>query len=205
MPELDEDGYLEITNRHGATWSSIEIKAVLDYFVRTYEESMPRFAYNKLWGTAKSETTAEDCVQETFGKLMEIKRIRTYDPDRNKNNKPNPFRRWVFTILWNVARDMSKKLNKSPLISPEEVINWSESQKESHRDSQVESDVFAKLQIAVEQLPERDRKVLLLHHVEEKSLDEIREILGLDKGRKSIGRIKSQLFRTRKKIEKAFS
>ena len=51
------------------------------------------------------------------------------------------------------------------------------------------------IQEAIQELPERYRHVILLRHMEEKSYDEIADILGLP-----LGTVKAQIFRAREML-----
>lgn len=158
-----------------------------DELVSQYERRIYNFAM-RLSGNADD---AEDIAQETF--------IRVYNAIQNFRGDSN-FSTWVFRIAHNVFLDMRKKVKAHPQTSLEESVELDESEVTR----QVEdpnplpdevaqaSELHDILQRAIEALPEYQREMVVLYHTQNKSYEEIAEIMDLP-----IGTVKSRLNRAR--------
>lgn len=158
-----------------------------DELVSQYERRIYNFAM-RLSGNADD---AEDIAQETF--------IRVFNAIQNFRGDSN-FSTWVFRIAHNVFLDMRKKVKAHPQTSLEESVELDESEVTR----QVEdpnplpdevaqaSELHDILQRAIDALPDYQREMVVLYHTQNKSYEEIAEIMELP-----IGTVKSRLNRAR--------
>ena len=143
-------------------------ESALDTLVERYQKPLFCFASRLL----SSESLAEDAFQETFIKVFR----RRWSYQKEARFKP-----WVYQICLNVCRDMLRKNNRrkevpldktyqvrDPNPGPAEVVQRSA---ESLR-----------VQVAVSQLPVKQREVLILSHFQGLTHEEISTILNVPPG-----------------------
>lgn len=154
--------------------------AAYDYLVTKYLRRVLSIA----WGIVRNAHDAEDLAQEAF-----VKAFRSMDRFR----EGEPFGPWVYRIVTNLALDVVKHRTR---FRHEAV---SEQQPAARRD-QAElgaetHELSARIDAALESLPEMQRMVARLHLVEELGHAEIAGMLGL-----SEGTVRSHLSLARKKL-----
>lgn len=153
--------------------------------VATYQQPMLRLARTMV----PSPAAAEDVVQETW-----IGVLRGIDGFEGRSS----FRTWLFRILVNRARSTGSReravasVEKGPAVDPsrfgaggewrEPVVPW-EDESADRLDAAKLSPV---LRDAIEQLPARQRQVVILRDVEGLSGAEVSEILGVSAGNQRI-------------------
>ncbi len=112
---------------------------------------------------------AEDIAQETF--LRVYKAAKKYKPEAR-------FTTWLYRIVVNLCLDEKRKLAKAPLsLEQADVSGFIETQS----DIIERKEIVASVQTAVNELPERQRLVLILHRYEDLSHDKISEVTGWTK------------------------
>jgi len=110
------------------------------------------------------------------------------------------FTTWLFRITTNVFLDERKKRRAHPTQSLDEIITLSESaltrQVEDHAPGPeaiaTDKERTATLNRAIQKLPEYQRAMVVMYHLEQKAYEEIAEILEVP-----IGTVKSRLNRAR--------
>jgi RNA polymerase sigma factor (sigma-70 family) len=125
---------------------------------------------------------AEEAVQDAF-----VKAFRSLSSFRQKAR----FSTWFYRIVYNTA--VSKKRLKRQVFQSFEEVAIPDIQADATGD---EEDRQKMLEGAMQQLPEEDRIIVTLFYVDESSVDEIHEIMGLSKAN-----VKIRLFRARKKLQ----
>jgi len=144
-------------------------------------------AYEKLYGLIKSPIRSglrrwlklndqvEDAFQVTLLKLH---------ANRERYRKNAPVIPWVLTIARNVALDQVRsKGHKVKLLEPQSVAEIRDAQispQDWNADEQKE--LIQAVRAAVDELPETYREVVRLHKLEDRTMDEIAEILEIKKG-----------------------
>lgn len=142
---------------------------------------------------------AEECAQETFVKVM-----RSIAGFRQESS----FSTWLFTIAVNTCKN---RRNSAEYRFWKRVLRFGrntsgeddpqEFEIEDERPSALallsEKETEALIQAAIDSLPYDYRTVIVLHHVEELSYDEIAKITGYN-----IGTLKSKLARARVQLQK---
>jgi len=132
----------------------------------------------------------EDVVQDTF--LKAYSRLDSFQHNSS-------FYTWLYRIATNTVLDFMKRRGRSPVQSvedPEIVSGAPEPAKTIAPDAGLEREEIARVtHEALGELPEIFRTVLVLREFEERSYQEIADILGI-----SIGTVESRLFRARAKF-----
>ncbi len=149
-----------------------------DYFeclVQHYEEKLSRYIRRL---THLDIETIEDLLQEVFLKVY--KNLNDYDSDFSFNS-------WIYRIAHNEAISHFRKMDKRPKtvqIDNEEGVNFLNILPDdiSLRDDYVQKELAQKVRKLIDQLPEKYRAVLILKFMEEKSYDEISDILQIPSG-----------------------
>jgi RNA polymerase sigma factor, sigma-70 family len=162
-------------------------RGAYDDLIRRYERKVYNFAY-RLCGNYDE---ANDVASETF--------VRVYNALQNFRGESS-FITWLFRIVTNVYLDEKKRQRARPYQSLEEIIELEETTVRRQiedpsptPDERVQMRERADmLQAAIDSLPDYQRMMIVMYHTENKSYEEISEILDLP-----IGTVKSRLNRAR--------
>jgi RNA polymerase sigma-70 factor (ECF subfamily) len=157
-------------------------------------ERYMRRAYFAALGLVGSHEDALDLSQEAF--------VRAYRA-RQRLNPDLPFYAWLYQILrrlcFNFVRDRRTRRNRL-----EEARTWLAEQigrraeAVSPERSAVRAEVRARVQAAIERLPDREREALVLREFEGLRYREIAELLGIP-----IGTVMSRLYTARRHLAAA--
>jgi RNA polymerase sigma-70 factor, ECF subfamily len=142
--------------------------------VRRYEPPLKRYV-GRLLGTASMHV--EDILQEVF--LKAYVNLNDYDQKRS-------FSPWIYRIAHNEAMTLLRRKRREPQAIPgEEGLLILDRMAMEGTDAQEKFDaarIEAKLRTAIAGLDRRYRDVIVLRFLEEKSYDEISDILELPMG-----------------------
>ncbi|WP_042221243.1 RNA polymerase sigma factor [Oceanobacillus manasiensis] len=139
------------------------------------------YSYRTAYGITRNQADSADIVQETFIKLY--RNIHLFDMNR-------AFKPWFYRLLINEARRYIGKVSKQAIsIESEELLDY------LHTTSDGELN-FDELDIAMEQLEENHRTVIILKYLNDFTEKEIAEILELN-----LNTVKSRLFKARRKLK----
>ena len=136
---------------------------------------------------------AEELVQETF--LRVFRHGHRYDPSRK-------FSTWIYTIAGNLARNDLRRRRRSPIVTTEaisrtgEVADWADLAEDPAPrpdEAQVSRSMMELVQKTVARLSPIHREVFVLRELEDKTYEEIAELVGCD-----LGTVKSRLNRARR-------
>lgn len=163
-----------------------EINA-FDELVKRYEKRVYSFAYR----IAGNPDDASDVAQEAFIRVFHS--VGTFRGDAN-------FTTWIYRIVTNVYLDERKKSKSHRHVSLDEYIDLEENSvsRQIVDDSPTPDQVVenkerdAAVQEAICTLPDYQRVIVTLYHIQNRSYEEIAEILNLP-----IGTVKSRLNRAR--------
>lgn len=144
----------------------------------------------------KDRDHIEDLVQEAFMKAFG--NLKSYNTDY-------AFSTWLYRIATNHSIDYLRK-RKLQTLSIDEPVKTREGKLEielpdesSHSDRNIIRKQRKKIiNKSIQALPEKYRQVIEMRHMEEKSYQEISEILGLP-----LGTVKAHIFRAREMLYKA--
>jgi RNA polymerase sigma-70 factor (ECF subfamily) len=115
-----------------------------------------------------NDEDAGDAISETI--------IKAY-ANLKKLKNPDYFKTWITRILINECRKILKQRRK--IISLED---YPEKQREERQNKEEIKEEIMDLQIAIEQLPKRQKDVILLYYYDDLSIEEIALILEIPKG-----------------------
>jgi RNA polymerase sigma-70 factor (ECF subfamily) len=167
----DQDAFTQLLNRH------------------------KRLAYQLALGIVKNPTEADDLVQESFIKAFAS--LARYNPQY-------AFTTWLCKIVSNHCLDhlRRKKIRACSLDEPlpgrsggikREIPDWSRNPEWLL----VRKQRTLSIDQAIDSLPPRYKKVIVLRHKEDRSYEEIAEILNIP-----LGTVKAQIFRARELLKK---
>ena len=134
----------------------------------------------------KNPVEIEDVVQESF--LKAFRRLDTF-------HHQSSFYTWIYRIATNTILDFLKRRGRSPIQSVEdpEVLARPEPTDGFAPNVNIEREEIAEVTHKVlAELPDIFRSVLVMREFEERSYQEIADVLGI-----SIGTVESRLFRAR--------
>jgi RNA polymerase sigma-70 factor (ECF subfamily) len=151
---------------------------------REFEERLAEcgpLAYRVARGVLRNSADAEDVAQEAL-----LRAYRRFERLRDRTR----FRAWLVRIAFRLAID---RVRSSKRRDVRETL-WSQSApRPSTEDLAATSEFQVHLDRAMEELPEKNRLVLLLAAMQGHSLEEVAEMLGVP-----MGTVKSRLFFARK-------
>ncbi|MEW5323674.1 RNA polymerase sigma factor SigW [Geobacillus thermoleovorans] len=159
--------------------------------VELYKDKIYRLCYRMLGNRHE----AEDAAQEAF--IRAYTHIDTYNPEMK-------FSTWLYRIATNLTIDKLRK--RKPDVYLDEEVGGTDGltmqaqlpSREASPEEAVESlELQETVQRAIERLPEKYRSVIVLKYMEDLSLQEISEVLGVP-----IGTVKTRLHRGREALRR---
>lgn len=144
----------------------------------------------------KNQSKVEDLVQEVFVKAFD--NLHSY-------NTNYAFSTWLYRIATNHTIDYLRK-KKLKTLSIDESISSRDGEMEMQlpdQDAQTDRNIIRTqrqkmVRKAIEELPEKYRDVIKLRHMQEKSYQEIADVLDLP-----LGTVKAHIYRAREMLYKA--
>jgi RNA polymerase sigma factor (sigma-70 family) len=137
--------------------------------------------YSKLTG---DRAASEDLVQEVFVRILKYRR--SYRPG-------TPFRPWMYKIARNAHADQTRRRRPEVALQPEMVPA------QPHNDSAAASQQEALLRLALLELPEAKRELLLLSRFQGLPYSEIAELTG-----SPVGALKVRVHRALQDLREIF-
>ena len=147
--------------------------SALDELIDRHRGPLHRFVYRYL----RNEAATEDVVQETF--------VRVYFK-AGKFLPKSSVKTWIYAIALNLCRDQFRRLARHrgdfsmdaapPANSPPAELA---DRAPSPAARAADSDRFTQLQRAIDGLPEKLREALILFSIEQRSQQEVADILGI--------------------------
>lgn len=151
--------------------------------VSQYASTLYRVAFSVL----RNSADAEDAVQETFLRVLR---------HRETLGEVRDSRVWLIRIVWNIVLDRKRRAKTRPETDDvAELARVLPAQGLSAEQSAAAAQHHARVLACVEQLPARDREVLVLSAFEELSSVEIAAVLGVTESS-----VRSRLFRARNRM-----
>ena len=169
--------------------------SAFNQLVRQYEKLVYNFAYR----LTNNYDDANDISQEALIRVFSA--IKSFRGDAS-------FTTWIYRITTNVFLDERKRARAHPHTSLDEHVELEESSIVRQIEdpspqplAQIEEKELGNiLHLAVASLPEYQRAMVVLYHTEQKSYEEIAEIMNLP-----IGTVKSRLNRARLALKEILS
>lgn len=192
----------ESSVRENASQSSLEDDEFVDRAREgdssAYRELMEKYQkplYFHVLKMVKNHEQVEDLVQEAFVKAFE---------NLSSYNKNYAFSTWLYRITTNHTIDYLRK-KKLKTVSMDEPIKTKEGEMSMQISGKAETDrkIIKEqrskiIKKAIDELPEKYRKVIEMRHLEELSYQEISDNLDLP-----LGTVKAHIFRAREMLYKA--
>jgi RNA polymerase sigma-70 factor (ECF subfamily) len=152
--------------------------------------------FTTIYMIVKDQYVAEDLMQEVF-----IKAIRTLRSGRY--NEEGKFLPWILRIAHNLAIDKFRKNKRYPTIVMDDgnsVFETLEFAEGTFEDAQMKKEVHQSLRKLIHELPEAQKKVLIMRHYMDMSFKEISDQTGVSINT-ALGRMRYALINLRKKMQ----
>jgi RNA polymerase sigma-70 factor (ECF subfamily) len=156
---------------------------------------------NKVFTTiliiVKDHYLAEDLMQDTF-----VKAVKTIKSGRY--NEEGKFLPWIIRIAHNLAIDYFRREKRYPEVDLDDHIKTLNSMnfcEDSAEAVQIKKETYTRLRMNIQQLPEKQREVLIMRHYAEMSFQEIAEATGVSVNT-ALGRMRYALINLRKQMTK---
>jgi RNA polymerase sigma-70 factor (ECF subfamily) len=137
-------------------------------------------------GVLRNDADAEDVAQEAL--------FRAYQRF-GELRKPTRFRAWIVRITFRLALDRWRSARRREVRE----TAWSMPERQptppTAEDAAISSEFQARVELALEELPEKLRMVVLLSSIQGYTLEEVAEMLQVP-----LGTVKSRLFHARKQL-----
>lgn len=142
----------------------------------------------RIRGRARSTSDADDIMQEVQLKIW--RRLGSYRSEAS-------FRTWMTSVAINEARQFYRKANRFSLVHDRTELAELTSPSESPFQACVRAELTERLKAAVERLPAKHKQVVVLHNLQELSLQETAQEL-----QATTPAVKTQLFRAKAALSK---
>ena len=116
---------------------------------------------------SRNRADADEIVQEAFTKAY---------TNLHNLKEPGAFGGWVITIARNVSLSLREKRSRVDFVSPEQ-LDQHVAQSHDH----ARADLLALLRVCIDDMPEGEREVLLLHYYDNRSTREIGGLLDISR------------------------
>jgi RNA polymerase sigma-70 factor (ECF subfamily) len=155
-------------------------EAALEALVSQYSGTLYRVAYSVL----RNAADAEDAVQEAFVRVLR---------HREKLAEVRDQRVWLIRIVWNVVLDRKRRMKTKPETDDvAELARVLPAEGLSADERATAAQHHAHVLACVEQLPAKERQVMMLSAFEELTSVEIAAVVGITESS-----VRSRLFRAR--------
>ena len=160
-----------------------DVHAAITALVHEYSTTLYRVAYS----VTRNAGEAEDVVQETFLRVLRHK---------NKLVELRDPRVWLVRITWNLVLDRKRRSKTRPETQDiEDVVRILPASDLSADKALIAAQQHARILHLIDQLPAKEREVLLLSGVEELSTAQIAIILSITEST-----VRSRIFRARRAL-----
>ena len=164
-----------------------------EMLVRRYKSKV----YTTIYLIVKDTFVAEDLMQDTFIKAVDVLRSGRY-------NDEGKFLPWVLRIAHNMAIDYFRRDKRYPNVVFEDgssVFNTLDFAEDSFEEIQIREESHAHLRSLIKMLPDTQREVLVMRHYEDMSFQEIADATGVSINT-ALGRMRYALINLRKMMSK---
>ncbi len=152
--------------------------------------------FTSIYLIVKDRTLAEDLMQETFIKVIDTIR-------KGRYNEEGKFLPWILRVAHNLAIDTFRKNRRYPVVVMEDgnnIFDTLEFAEEPVENKKIREDNVEKLKDLIDELPENQRKVLIMRSYLDMSFKEIAESTGVSINT-ALGRMRYALINLKKKMK----
>lgn len=144
--------------------------------------------FGKCLSILKSESSAEDAVQDIFMKVL---------LNLSKFSGNSKFSTWLYSITYNFCIDTIRRKKKDKSVLVEDFIGEYDPGQDEVNDSFLLETNIKRLKKVLEELPANDKSILLMKYQDEMSIKEIGGIID-----KSESAVKMKIKRAKQKFKK---
>jgi RNA polymerase sigma-70 factor, ECF subfamily len=155
-----------------------------DRLFKRYQLPLYTYAYELV----RDEQTSQDIVQETF--ISACRHLGTLRDDAR-------FGSWLFGIAHQKCAQQWRRRGREPLVAGEEVLDDVAGEEADPAELLVRQEQEGEFLRLLDRLPAPQRSVLLLHFIEDFSIDEIATIAGVPPGT-----VKSRLYHAKRALRR---
>ncbi len=152
--------------------------------------------FTSIYLIVKDRSLAEDLMQETFIKVIDTIR-------KGRYNEEGKFLPWILRVAHNLAIDTFRKNKRYPVVVMEDgnnVFDTLEFAEEPVENRKIREDNVEKIKDLINELPENQRKVLIMRSYLDMSFKEIAESTGVSINT-ALGRMRYALINLKKKMK----
>ncbi len=167
-------------------------KEVFDILVHRHQQKL----YNYINSVVKDKDAADDIFQDTFIKVVNVLRSGTY-------REEGKFVQWIMRIAHNLIIDYFRKEQKIKYVRSNDEVNVFDvigNFEDSQETLMIKKQINKDIRNLVKQLPEEQRRVLIMRHYADMSFKEIAERTGVSINT-ALGRMRYALLNMRKMAE----
>src|SRR5690606_17408578 len=154
-------------------------------FGRIYEIFAP-VLYQRLWRLLKDSEMIEDILQDTFFKLWE---------KREEINPDQAFTTYLYRIADHLAIDVFRKISRDKILQQELWVNTLTFYLHTE-EAFLAKEQRQLITTAIERLPPKRKQILVLCKLEDKSYQEVADLMGI-----SVSTVSNQLVKAIKEIK----
>lgn len=167
-------------------------KEVLNTLISRHQQRL----YNYIYSLVKDKDATEDILQDTFIKVVNVLKSGTY-------REEGKFVQWIMRIAHNLIIDYFRKEQKMKYVRSNDEVdvfdvigNFEDSQETLIIKKQISKDIRS----LIKELPEEQRRVLIMRHYADMSFKEIAEKTGVSINT-ALGRMRYALLNMRRMAE----
>ena len=167
-------------------------REVFDTLVARHQQKL----YNYIYSVVKDKDASDDIFQETFIKVINVLRSGTY-------REEGKFVQWIMRIAHNLTIDYFRKEQKMKYVRSNDEVNVFDvigNFEDSIETVIIKKQINKDIRSLIKQLPEEQRRVLIMRHYADMSFKEIAEKTGVSINT-ALGRMRYALLNMRRLAE----
>ena len=167
-------------------------REVFDTLVARHQQKL----YNYIYSVVKDRDASDDIFQETFIKVINVLRSGTY-------REEGQFVQWIMRIAHNLTIDYFRKEQKMKYVRSNDEVNVFDvigNFEDSIETVIIKKQINKDIRSLIKQLPEEQRRVLIMRHYADMSFKEIAEKTGVSINT-ALGRMRYALLNMRRLAE----
>ena len=167
-------------------------REVFDTLVARHQQKL----YNYIYSVVKDRDASDDIFQETFIKVINVLRSGTY-------REEGKFVQWIMRIAHNLTIDYFRKEQKMKYVRSNDEVNVFDvigNFEDSIETVIIKKQINKDIRSLIKQLPEEQRRVLIMRHYADMSFKEIAEKTGVSINT-ALGRMRYALLNMRRLTE----